>query len=195
MVPESAFLPAVAVGATDLLGTQLFKGHYIVATKTFGAMKNLEVSVGRGTKRPDGMFGGIRWGSPQMPNWAFVAEYDAINYKRDYRANETGAIVRSEEAGGRRRISLGLAWGAGRRASAIISAQTLTFRFRSPSASSFRNCTNRRPSIPSRRRRASRSRNGSSRPVAAALVQALHQAGFQERPRDDRQDAQAVADQ
>jgi membrane-associated phospholipid phosphatase len=96
LVPESSLLPAVAVGATDLLGTQLFKGHYVVATKTFGAMKNLEVSVGRGMKRPDGMFGGIRWGTPQMPNWAFVAEYDATDYKKDYRANETGAIARSK---------------------------------------------------------------------------------------------------
>ncbi len=34
---RATWLPSVAVGATDLLGTELFKGQYIVATKTFGS--------------------------------------------------------------------------------------------------------------------------------------------------------------
>lgn len=91
---EREWLPALSVGATDLLGTELFKGQYIVATKTFGAAKNLEASVGYGRKRPDGFFAGVRWASPTFPGWAVVAEYDANDYTRDYRASETGAALR-----------------------------------------------------------------------------------------------------
>jgi membrane-associated phospholipid phosphatase len=96
LLKEDAVLPAIAVGTTDILGTQLFKGRYIVATKTFGELKNLEISVGHGFERPDGMFAGVRWASPRAPNWAFVAEYDANDYKKDYRSAETYAGKRSK---------------------------------------------------------------------------------------------------
>lgn len=88
---ESAWLPAVAVGATDLLGTELFKGHYVVATKSFGARKNIEASVGFGGKRPNGLFAGARWYSTSVPGLAVVAEYDSIDYSQDFRADETAA--------------------------------------------------------------------------------------------------------
>lgn len=91
LLQEDTWLPAVSFGTTDFQGTQLFKGRYLVATKTFGKLKNLEVSVGHGMKRPDGMFAGVRWASPKAPNWALVAEYDATDYKHDYRASETEA--------------------------------------------------------------------------------------------------------
>lgn len=91
LLPESAWLPAVAVGATDLLGTELFKGQYIVASKTFGSARNIEASVGYGSKRPDGVFGGIRWAPIAAPGWAVVAEYDANDYQKDFRAVETAA--------------------------------------------------------------------------------------------------------
>lgn len=45
---ETESLPAVSIGATDLLGTGLFKGQYVVATKIFGAARNFEASIGYG---------------------------------------------------------------------------------------------------------------------------------------------------
>ena len=93
---ERPWLPSVAVGATDLFGTALFKGQYVVATKTFGPGKNFEASIGYGRRRPDGLFAGARWTPAEKPNWAFVAEYDANDYKSDFRAGETAAGQRSK---------------------------------------------------------------------------------------------------
>lgn len=94
---EGAWMPGVAIGATDLLGTELFKGQYVVATKTFGTAKNIEASIGVGRGRPDGVFGGARWTPLKAPNWSVIAEYDANNYQKDFRAAET---VAGERRGG-----------------------------------------------------------------------------------------------
>ncbi len=91
LLDESNWMPAVAVGRTDALGTQLFRGQYIVATKTFGKFKNIEGSVGYGWDRPDGLFAAMRWQLESAPRWSVVAEYDAIDYARDYDAPFTGA--------------------------------------------------------------------------------------------------------
>jgi hypothetical protein len=91
VLSETAWRPSVAVGATDLFGTERFKGRYVVATKTFGSARNVEASIGYGNTRPDGLFAGARWGILQMPGWAMVAEYDATDHTRDYRAADTGA--------------------------------------------------------------------------------------------------------
>ncbi|WP_323140477.1 YjbH domain-containing protein [Massilia phyllosphaerae] len=88
---ETEWLPNIAVGKTDLFGTELFKGSYIVATKTLGSNRNMEASIGYGHGRPDGVFAGIRWVPLFAPRWAVVAEYDANDYKRDFRAAETAA--------------------------------------------------------------------------------------------------------
>ncbi len=93
---EGAYMPSVAIGATDIFGTQLFRGQYIVATKRFGESKNFEASVGYGNDRPDGVFAAARWTPTQAPNWALVAEYDANDYQRDYRATDTFAGKRSK---------------------------------------------------------------------------------------------------
>jgi membrane-associated phospholipid phosphatase len=93
---ESTWLPAVSAGATDTLGTELFKGRYIVASKTFGAARNLEASVGVGQKRPRGAFAGVRWAPLSAPGWAAVAEYDANDYQSDFRAGETAAGQRAK---------------------------------------------------------------------------------------------------
>ncbi len=94
LLEESEWQPAVAIGATDLFGTELFDGQYVVATKTFGKLKNIEASIGYGQKRTEGVFGGLRWYSPQVPGLALVAEWDANNYKNDYDAAFTGAAKR-----------------------------------------------------------------------------------------------------
>jgi membrane-associated phospholipid phosphatase len=96
LVTEGVWRPAIAVGATDLLGTELFKGQYIVASKTFGAARNIEASIGYGSKRPDGLFAGLRWGPLALPGWAVVAEYDANDYKKDFRADQTAAGQREK---------------------------------------------------------------------------------------------------
>lgn len=88
---EGTYLPSVAIGATDLQGTELFKGQFIVATKTFGAAKNVEASIGYGKRRPEGLFAGARWTSVRAPSWSVVAEYDANKYKNDFRASDTAA--------------------------------------------------------------------------------------------------------
>lgn len=88
---EQGWRPAVAVGATDLQGTELFKGQYVVATKMFGQARNVEVSVGYGKRRPKGAFAGARWTPVSAPNWSVVAEYDTVDYSKDFRAERTFA--------------------------------------------------------------------------------------------------------
>ncbi|MGK5027399.1 YjbH domain-containing protein [Janthinobacterium sp. RB2R34] len=95
---EGDWMPSVAVGATDLFGTELFKGQYIVATKTFGATKNFEASLGYAHRRPNGVFAGARWTPTSLPRWSMVAEYDATNYAKDFSAAATGAAARNKGA-------------------------------------------------------------------------------------------------
>jgi membrane-associated phospholipid phosphatase len=91
---EGSWLPALAVGASDVQGTELFKGKFIVASKTFGAARNVEASIGYGKNRPEGLFAGARWTPMSAPNWSVVGEYDANNYKKDFRAADTAAGAR-----------------------------------------------------------------------------------------------------
>lgn len=93
---ETEWLPSVAVGATDLFGTELFKGQYVVATKTFGENKNLEASLGYAHRRPDGLFAGARWTPAALPRWSMVAEYDATNYQLDFASDRTQAGKRNK---------------------------------------------------------------------------------------------------
>ena len=95
---ESSLMPSVAVGTTDFFGTELFKGHYVVATKSFGALRNIEASVGYGFRRPEGLFVGARYAVPTVPGLAFVAEYDANDYRKDFRADKTVASKREKGA-------------------------------------------------------------------------------------------------
>jgi membrane-associated phospholipid phosphatase len=95
---ESRWLPEVAIGGSDLFGTELFKGRYIVASKVFGRAQDVEASIGYGHGRPEGVFAGARWALPSAPGWALVAEYDANNYANDHLATLTGAARRSKGA-------------------------------------------------------------------------------------------------
>lgn len=98
LTEETKWLPSIAVGATDILGTELFRGQYLVASKVLGDSRNVEVSLGYGKDRPDGFFGGVRWAPLSMPGWAFVAEYDGNDYRKDFRASETDAGQRKKGA-------------------------------------------------------------------------------------------------
>lgn len=96
LLKQSAYVPAISVGATDLLGTELFKGQYIVATKNFGALNQIEASLGYGRRRPEGLFAGVRYYSIGTPGLAFVAEYDANDYHKDFNAARTDAGKREK---------------------------------------------------------------------------------------------------
>lgn len=91
IIDESGWMPALAVGSTDLLGTELFRGHYVVATKVFGKGRNIEASLGFGRRRPTGAFAGVRWAVSSVPGLALLAEYDSVDYRRDFRAALTSA--------------------------------------------------------------------------------------------------------
>lgn len=91
LLQESDWLPAIGVGRTDLFGTELFKGEYVVASKAFGVPHNFEASIGYGHSRPSGPFAGARWAPLSIPGASFVAEYDATDYSKDFRADVTSA--------------------------------------------------------------------------------------------------------
>lgn len=79
-------LPGLAVGLDDFMGTRSFKTRYIVATKVF-LDYDFELSLGWGGQRIKGLFGGVVWlpfrksGNPYLKDIAWVAEYDATDYK------------------------------------------------------------------------------------------------------------------
>ena len=85
---EGRWLPALAAGAQDLIGTRILPATYLVASKRW---RELDLTVGYGRDRIDGWFGGVRY----RPRWAgpvtFIGEYDATDYAGDFRAAESGA--------------------------------------------------------------------------------------------------------
>jgi len=95
LLQESQYLPEVSFGKTDLLGTQLFDGQYIAASKRLGPV---DATLGYGSGKIQGAFGGINWRLPYDDGaWSVLAEYDANNYKNHFRATDTFAGKR--EAG------------------------------------------------------------------------------------------------
>jgi len=91
-IPESDRLPAVVIGAQDYLGTRLFSAEYVALSKRLGAF---DLTAGYGRDRIDGLFGGVRYAPAALPRWRFVAEYDANDYRRDHRADLSGAAARA----------------------------------------------------------------------------------------------------
>lgn len=92
LLSETATRPAVSLVAYDPIGTGLFRGNAVVASKKVG---NLDVSLGFGDKRPQGMFGGVRYELPPADKagdgrWSVVAEKDATPYAKDKFADVTG---------------------------------------------------------------------------------------------------------
>jgi hypothetical protein len=79
-------LPGVAFGMDDFLGTRAFKAYYIVLTKVF-LEQNMEISLGYGTHRIRGFFGGATWfpfrchESDYLKGLSFTLEYDATPYE------------------------------------------------------------------------------------------------------------------
>ncbi|MCR5346645.1 MAG: YjbH domain-containing protein [Fretibacterium sp.] len=72
------YLPSLAAGVTDMMGTELMKSWYGVATWRWG---DFSVSAGYGSDRMNGFFGGIAW---DVTDWLTVkAEYSPMDYEAD----------------------------------------------------------------------------------------------------------------
>jgi hypothetical protein len=98
------FLPDLAFGWNDFLGSCRFKSFYVVGTQGLLGC-NLEATLGWGKGRIQGFFGGLAWtpfrrSSHLLKDLSLVAEYDANNYKKHAPEHPLGREVRS-------RINLG----------------------------------------------------------------------------------------
>jgi len=92
LLREGRWLPNAAVGTLDFTGTGVFSvDYYGAVSKRLG---NTDYSLGYGIDRMNGLFGGMRHRSPWIRDLSFVVEYDANDYKRDFRAAESGADSR-----------------------------------------------------------------------------------------------------
>jgi Bacterial putative lipoprotein (DUF940). len=83
-------LPGFAIGCEDFIGTRAFHAKYAVFTKVF-IEQNLEVSLGYGTGRIKGLFGGFNLMPFRKCSWKYLqqlslaAEYDSTAYHRSSR--------------------------------------------------------------------------------------------------------------
>jgi len=91
LLREDEWLPSVAVGSQDFTGTGVFSAKYATLSKRLGST---DYTLGYGSDRIDGWFGGVRHRVPWIRNLSLVVEYDANDYKRDFRAGESGADTR-----------------------------------------------------------------------------------------------------
>lgn len=82
-------LPGIAFGFEDFMGTRNFQANYVVATQVF-LDYDCEISLGYGSGRIKGFFGGISWMPfrrmcyPYLTNISITAEYDAIPYHDEF---------------------------------------------------------------------------------------------------------------
>jgi len=89
ILAETRGHPAIAVGAQDLIGTQLFPAEYIVISRQIFPF---DFTLGLGTKRLSGnldflgiddigLFGGVEWAFHKRAN--LILEYNPIKYEND----------------------------------------------------------------------------------------------------------------
>jgi hypothetical protein len=78
VLPESRWLPAIALGLNDFYGTQLFEAQYIAVNRQIFPF---DFTLGYGTKRLEGLFGGIELSL--HPKLSVMAEYNPIKYEED----------------------------------------------------------------------------------------------------------------
>jgi len=72
------FLPSLAIGFNDVMGTELMQSRYGVAT---WHINNFGFTLGYGTERMNGFFGGFSWNA--TPWMTLKAEYSPMNYSLD----------------------------------------------------------------------------------------------------------------
>ncbi len=94
-----SFLPELAFGWNDFMGSCRFRSFYAVATKQFLPW-NLEMSLGWGEGRIQGVFGAVAWAP--FRHWenigkglSLIAEYDANNYRHHGSEHPEGREVAS----------------------------------------------------------------------------------------------------
>ncbi len=91
------FLPEIAVGINDVIGTRRFHSFYIVGTESYLPW-NLELTLGWGAGRIQGFFAGAAW-SPfrnyKPAQLTFILEYDANNYKKHLHEHSKGREVKT----------------------------------------------------------------------------------------------------
>lgn len=91
LLREDEWWPNMAVGALDFTGTGVFSGQYAVLSKRVG---NTDYTLGYGTDRIKGFFGGVRFRPAWNRNLSFLSEYDANDYNNDIGAADSGADTR-----------------------------------------------------------------------------------------------------
>ncbi len=94
LVREDGWWPDVTVGVQDVFGTELFSSEYAVVSKR---IRDSDYTLGYGSERIDGVFGGVRYRPPWARQFSFVVEYDANDYANDFGAAESGADTRDGE--------------------------------------------------------------------------------------------------
>lgn len=71
-------IPSIAIGVTDIMGTELMKAQFMAATWHFG---KVGATIGYGTDRLNGLYGGLE---ADINNWlALKAEYSPLDYAQD----------------------------------------------------------------------------------------------------------------
>ncbi|MBU6383999.1 MAG: YjbH domain-containing protein [Verrucomicrobia bacterium] len=94
-----SFLPDLAIGWNDFMGTCRFESFYVAATQEFSRW-NMEATLGWGNGRIQGLYGGVAW-TPfrRLPcflkDLTLAAEYDANDYKRHIHEHPRGRTVKS----------------------------------------------------------------------------------------------------
>ena len=91
LLEEDEWWPSLAVGSQDFTGTGVFSAKFAAVSKRLG---RTDYTLGYGSDRIDGLFGGVRHRVSWIRNLSLVVEYDANDYERDFRADESGADTR-----------------------------------------------------------------------------------------------------
>ncbi len=107
LTPQDGYpdLPQISIGVEDFIGTKRFNSKYVVVTKQFRDW-DLECTLGWGKGRIKGFFGGAawtpfrKWHAPVLKDISFLAEYDAIDYKKHPYEHPSGRKVKSRVNGG-----------------------------------------------------------------------------------------------
>ncbi len=88
---ESEFMPAMALVLQDPIGTSLFKYSAIAVSKKIQLSGvGVDATVGYGTGRVSGFFGGVTANVPGVRGLRVSIEKDAIDYRKDLFAAQTG---------------------------------------------------------------------------------------------------------
>ena len=76
--PNLWFLPSIAVGVSDVMGTEVMKAYYGAATWRWGSFA---LTAGYGNERYNGLYAGFEW---DIADWLiFKAEYSPLDYNKE----------------------------------------------------------------------------------------------------------------